>query len=162
MDMREIELPQEVPGALWLSGMPARDGPWSDFLAQARERQLNRVVCLTNLVEVQSVSPSYRRAVRDEAARQALPFHWQMVPLADLAWAESEDSFRLAIDEVVQGLTRGERVLMHCAGGVGRAGSAAACVLKAMGLSADDALERVREAGSNPQSTLQAIWIEHF
>lgn len=162
MNLREVELPDDIPGSLWLAGMPASDGPWSAFVAQAREMHIDRVVCLTNLTEVSSVSPSYARAVSDEAARQALPFRWELVPLTDLAWAESEDTFRVAVQGIAQGLERGENVLLHCAAGIGRTGSAAACVLKTLGLSAQDAVELVRMAGSNPQSTLQALWIDRF
>ena len=51
---------------------------------------------------------------------------------------------------------------MHCAAGLGRTGTAAACVLKALGLSAPQALQRIRDAGSNPQNALQSGMVEWF
>ena len=53
-------------------------------------------------------------------------------------------------------------VLVHCAAGIGRTGTAAACVLKALGLEADEALARVRSAGSNPQNAEQSGLVGWF
>ena len=59
-------------------------------------------------------------------------------------------------------LVLGQQVLLHCAAGIGRTGTVAACVLKHLGLPAALALARVRAAGSNPQSALQSGWIDQF
>ncbi len=61
-----------------------------------------------------------------------------------------------------QALERGDAVLLHCAAGMGRTGSTAACVLKALGLHRDDALQRVRDAGSNPQNAQQSGLVDWF
>jgi protein tyrosine/serine phosphatase len=53
-------------------------------------------------------------------------------------------------------------VLMHCAAGLGRTGTAAACLLKALGLEAGEALQRVRDAGSNPQNAEQSGLVHWF
>jgi protein-tyrosine phosphatase len=53
-------------------------------------------------------------------------------------------------------------VMLHCAAGLGRTGSTAACVLKALGLETDDALQRVRDAGSNPQNAQQSGLVDWF
>ena len=59
-------------------------------------------------------------------------------------------------------LRAGESVLLHCAAGLGRTGTAAACVLKALGLETREALQRVREAGSNPQNAEQSGLVHWF
>ena len=56
----------------------------------------------------------------------------------------------------------GDAVLLHCAAGLGRTGTAAACVLKALGLDAQEALQRVRDAGSNPQNAEQSGLVHWF
>jgi len=53
-------------------------------------------------------------------------------------------------------------VLVHCAAGIGRTGTVAACLLKRLGVPTAVALRRVREAGSNPESALQSGLIERF
>jgi protein-tyrosine phosphatase len=56
----------------------------------------------------------------------------------------------------------GQNVLLHCAAGIGRTGTAAACVLKRLGLPVDEALQRVREAGSNPETAVQSGLVNWF
>ena len=71
-------------------------------------------------------------------------------------------AFHAAIGQVVDALRGGESVLLHCAAGIGRTGTAAACVLKHLGLPTAQALQRVREAGSNPETALQSGLVERF
>ena len=52
--------------------------------------------------------------------------------------------------------------MLHCAAGMGRTGSTAACVLKALGLDTAEALQRVRDAGSNPQNAQQSGLVNWF
>ena len=70
--------------------------------------------------------------------------------------------FRREVEAIAAALQRGDAVLLHCAAGIGRTGSAAACVLKALGVETTDAMQRVREAGSNPQNAVQAGFVEWF
>jgi protein-tyrosine phosphatase len=53
-------------------------------------------------------------------------------------------------------------VLLHCAAGIGRTGTTAACLLKRLGAPTAVALQRVRDAGSNPESALQQGLIDRF
>jgi protein-tyrosine phosphatase len=71
-------------------------------------------------------------------------------------------AFRAGIAQAAAALAAGESVMIHCAAGIGRTGSAAACVLKQLGLSADEAVERVRDAGSNPETAVQSGLVEQF
>lgn len=54
-------------------------------------------------------------------------------------------------------LCEGGRLLVHCAGGVGRAGTFATAVLLALGESMPRALARVHTAGSRPESDEQRV-----
>ena len=47
---------------------------------------------------------------------------------------EDPAAFRRDMPQIAQALRDGDAVLLHCAAGMGRTGSAAACVLKALGL----------------------------
>jgi len=158
MPFRPVPLPPNVPGRLWLQAMPGRLESWGAFLDEARARQLNVVVCLNPLEEVAQLSPSYHKAI----AEGRLPFRWQHLPMRDFGLGADPSAFRLGIEQLSQGLALGEQVLVHCAAGIGRTGTVAACTLKHLGLASDEALRRVREAGSNPQSALQSGWIDQF
>jgi protein-tyrosine phosphatase len=60
--------------------------------------------------------------------------------------AESE-RFQAFVQDVVQRLVRGQNVVAHCRGGLGRTGTLVACVLIALGRhTADEAIAAVREA----------------
>lgn len=162
MAFRALSLPPADPaqalGQLWLQSMPGRLEPWGDFLDEARLRKLHLVVCLNPLDEVAQLSPAYHKAISEGR----LPFRWQHLPMRDFGLGADPTAFRLGVEQIRTGLLRGEHALLHCAAGIGRTGTVAACVLKSLGLSRDEALQRVRAAGSNPQSALQTGWIDQF
>jgi protein-tyrosine phosphatase len=158
MSLRPVFLPPGVPGSLWLGAMPGRFGAWSEFEARARQASLRLVVCLTPLEEVKELSPSYRNAI----AQGTLPFAWLHLPMPNYGVPEDAGAFRRDVGKIVQALERGDSVMLHCAAGIGRTGSSAACVLKALGLPTEQALQRVRDAGSNPQNALQSGFVDWF
>ncbi len=158
MAFRPLPLPDAVPGRLWLQSMPGRRESWGAFLDEARLNQLNLVVCLNPLEEVAELSPAYHKAV----AEGRLPWRWMHVPMRDFGLASDVAAFRQGVEQIANGLRLGDRALLHCAAGMGRTGTMAACVLKRLGVPAAQALEAVGAAGSNPQSALQSGWIHQF
>jgi len=158
MPFRPVTLPATVPGKLWLHSMPGRLESWADFLAEAQVRRLALIVCLNPITEVQRGSPDYHRAMVDGT----LPFGLLHLPMRDFGLGDDGEEFREAIARIVESLRGGDAVLLHCAHGIGRTGTMAACTLKALGLPTLQALTQVRDAGSNPQSALQSGWIQQF
>ena len=158
MPFRPVALPPDVPGTLWLAAMPGRLEPWPTFVAEAKRARLTQLVCLTPREELAELSPDYHAAV----VQGSQDWRWLNLPMGDFGLADDEPAFRDGITQIAAALRRGDAVLMHCAAGMGRTGTAAACVLKALGLSAPDALQRIRDAGSNPQNALQSGMVEWF
>jgi protein-tyrosine phosphatase len=158
MSLRRVVLPLEVPGSLWLGSMPGRFEPWSAFATQARRAKLAVVVCLTPRSELAELSPAYHRAV----TQGTVPFRWINLPMPNFGVPEDAAAFRREVRQIAAALRNGDSVLLHCAAGMGRTGSTAACVLKALGLSTEEALERVRDAGSNPQNAQQSGLVDWF
>lgn len=158
MSLRRVRLPDEVTGQLWLGSMPGRFEPWSVFQGHADRARVALVVCLTPRLELAELSPEYHAAV----ARGRMPFRWMHVPMRNFGVPEDGAGFRRDVAAIAEGLRGGESVLLHCAAGIGRTGTAAACVLKALGLDAEEALHRVREAGSNPQNAEQSGLVGWF
>jgi protein-tyrosine phosphatase len=158
MNFRAVDLPPDVPGSLWLSSMPGRFGSWNEFETQARHAKLAMVVCLTPRSEIQELSPAYLAAI----TRGGTAYQWLNLPVPNFGVPDDPAAFRGAVERIADALRKGKAVMMHCAAGMGRTGSAAACVLKALGLSTEEALQRVRDAGSNPQNAEQSGFVEWF
>ena len=147
-----------VAGTLWLSPMPGRDGDWTGFLEDARRAQLDLVLCLTPRHEIEALSPVYATAIDGGT----LPFDWQSLPMRDFGVAASLDAFAQALEPVAARLQRGQQVLLHCAAGIGRTGTTAACLLMRLGQPPAQALDAVRAAGSNPQCSAHSALIARF
>jgi protein-tyrosine phosphatase len=156
--MRVLPLPADVSGALWLAAMPGRLERWETFLATARRAGLTQVVCLNPIDEVAHDAPAYHAAI----VQGRLPFAWRHLPMRNYGLADDEAAWADGVRAVAADLRAGQHVLLHCAAGVGRTGTVAACVLKALGLPGVEALARVRAAGSNPESARQSGRIERF
>ena len=147
-----------MPGSLWLAAMPGRFEPWSAFEARARRVSLGLVVCLTPRTELAELSPAYHAAV----CEGIVPFRWLNLPMRNFGMPEDRAAFEQGVRQIAQALQQGDAVMLHCAAGLGRTGSTAACVLKALGLDTGEALQRVRDAGSNPQNAQQSGLVDWF
>src|SRR5262245_10191998 len=158
MTFRSVVLPESIPGTLWLASMPGRLETWDDFLAEARRTSLSRIVCLTPREEVTALSRPYELALRNDS----LPCAWMHLPMHNFALSANAQKYRAGVDALAEALRNGEAALLHCAAGMGRTGTTAACVLKRLGLPSAEALQRVRDAGSNPESAAQSGLIDTF
>ena len=68
-------------------------------------------------------------------------------PIRDVSVPDSMDDFVLMIADAVESMSHGETVVTHCKGGLGRAGTTAACIVIAAtdaAISASDAIDLVR------------------
>ena len=158
MALRRLRLPPEVPGQVWLGAMPGRFDSWDAFREEAASTGLATVVCLAPRAELAELAPEYHAAL----TRGTLPFRWLLVPMRNFGLPEDPAAFRRDIAALAQDLRNGDVVMLHCAAGLGRTGTAAACLLKALGVPADDALQHVRDAGSNPQNAEQSGLVHWF
>lgn len=158
MTLRALPVSDLAPGALWLGSMPGRFERWTDFLADARKRELALVVCLTPPEEVASLSPAYWRAI----AEGSLDFRYLNLPVQNYGVPRDMGDFRRGVDHIAGALKAGDAVMLHCAAGIGRTGTTAACVLKQLGLDREQALQRVRNAGSNPENAAQSGLVDRF
>lgn len=73
---------------------------------------------------------------------------WHHLPIVDLRAPDSSflGSWYVSGRAALDALRAGERVLVHCRGGLGRAGTVACLLLRELGFPAEEALRRVRKA----------------
>ncbi len=145
-----VSLPARVPGTLELCGKHA-------VVTRYESDRWDAVVCLVERHELAGRYGGYL-AWLDSSPPGAmwLPIHDLHVPTAD--------AMRELVESIVSRLMAGERVLVHCAAGMGRAGTTAACVLVRLGSSVDDALATVARCrpGAGPEAGVQLDLVREF
>lgn len=133
------------PGRVALTFLPGRRDYGRSLerdLAVLTREGVQRVLCLATTEELERHGVSeFLPSLRDQGMKV---LH---MPMLD-QMASSVEDMRRAIAWVEEGLTEKEKVLMHCVGGLGRSGTAAAVLLRTRGASAAEALEEVRRARS--------------
>lgn len=157
MILRRVALP-EVPGGLWLSAMPGRAAPLDDFLAATASERISHVLCLAGEAEIMAKSADYAALL----ASGERPWNWRAHPIEDFGIPSDGASFAASLAETAARLRRGDRVVLHCGAGIGRTGTAALCLLSALGLDRAEAEERVRSAGSHPETPEQRAFADRF
>jgi protein-tyrosine phosphatase len=143
-------LPEGVPGALFLSSIPGRDGPVERAVKDMRHSGIDGVICLTPDEEIRRKSPTYAAILQQDG----LPCPVQRFPIPDMGVPEDRHTFLSLVRRLRDSLREGERLLVHCSAGFGRSGTVATCVLVALGVEPDGAREAVRRAGSRPEHDL--------
>jgi protein-tyrosine phosphatase len=132
--IHQIPLPM-TQGGLWLCG--------KHYIAP-RVNEIRRelgnptVVCLTHRHELVDRYDNYIEWLETEHQRDALWF-----PIHDLNAPPLQEGIEL-IQHIADGLHRNERFVIHCAAGIGRAGTTAVGVLIALGMNIDVAMSHVR------------------
>jgi protein-tyrosine phosphatase len=133
--IHEIPLPSPVTGRLWLCGKHAIAPDPEGLMEQVGA---DVVVCLTREHELADRYPGYVTWLRAQPAERVL---WY--PIHDLH-APSLVDFAPVLGDLVDRLVDAGNVIVHCAAGIGRAGTTAVAVLVSLGVPLDEALERVR------------------
>lgn len=140
-----------APGALGMTLLPGKrrngfSGPhWRDADADARRlRDAHRAT--TFLLLVEDVDLEMSRAWGTVPALEAAGIRVVRHPVPDLDVPKDPAAFRRTLDDMTARVRAGERVVVACRGGLGRTGTAVACILVDAGASPDEAIARVRAA----------------
>lgn len=155
--LRPVRLPHGIAGELWLGPMPGRIRPFGDDMDDLRAQKITRIVSLTPLAEIEEKAPFYATALGGEMDIAITRF-----PIADFGIPTDEASLFALADEAARHLSGGGRVFVHCAAGIGRTGTVAICILRALGLKTVEATALVASAGSGPETEAQKALVDRF
>jgi protein tyrosine/serine phosphatase len=158
LGFRPLPLPEGIRGALYLSSMPGRYRPFDRDVREAEELGVTTVVCLNPRDEIEWKSPHYHAALGDGS------HGWRVIehPIEDFRAPVRDRSFVILVEDIAAHLRSGERLMLHCAGGIGRTGTVSACILIALGLGSDEALAAVRRARAWPENRAQTDFVHWF
>lgn len=86
------------------------------------------------------------------------------LPVQDGWLPDDDEAFSRLVSDIMGWAASGENVVIHCKGGLGRAGTMGGCVLVAAGSSPDNALQALRDARGPgcPENAEQRQYIARF
>jgi protein-tyrosine phosphatase len=153
--LREVRLPPNITGRLYLHSMPGRSEPFKKVCEEIASKNISRVVCLAPGDEIRKKSPEYHAALV-----QGVPWRLVEFPLTDYGVPDDRRAFRALAKDTASALRAGEGILIHCGAGVGRTGTLAVAVLLGLDQALSDALKIVKAAGSGPETEGQRELLE--
>lgn len=129
-----------------------------DLARLANDEKTALLVCLLEEDEMAQLGIA---SLLDRAA--ALGLGTLHVAIADAGVPTDREPIHAAVKRILEVAGRGENVVIHCRGGLGRAGLVAACVLVALGYDAEQAVGLVRESRKGAVETpAQEDWIRAY
>ena len=96
-------------------------------------------------------SPDYMAMIH----RNEFPVELWRFDIPDYGMPTNVDDLDQMLDCLLERMHLGESLVIHCAAGHGRTGMVATLLLARMGLPLGDAIERIRRAGSAPDTMEQ-------
>lgn len=153
--LRQLTLPASISGALWLTGLPDSDVRLRRFLDETAAQSISQLVILTEDHEIRDLAPAYERLLLSSG----LAFSVMRLPIRDFDVPESVLGFRREAQRISKALERGERIVVHCRGGIGRTGMMACAVLCELGMQIDEAIGLVAAAGSKCETAEQTAFL---
>lgn len=139
MEITKLLFP--LPGEVYRSAMPYSSyDPGGKLIQEFKRKHVSLVVMLTSDQEAQRFSGHDLRSIYASEG-----FEVYQLPISDFS-APEMDELEQALAEVLDHLTQGDSVAVHCHAGIGRTGMFLACLAKrSMDVSSEEAVSWVRE-----------------
>lgn len=130
-----------APGQLFVDSTTVYDRDLVSDLNRLRQVYgINQLVCLLEPEELDSLGISHLLA---ETEATGMTTEW--LPISDEGVPDSMPEFAELVERVVQTVSSGSSVVIHCRGGRGRTGMLAACCLVQLGHDPELAIQTVQQ-----------------
>jgi protein-tyrosine phosphatase len=157
-----------LPGRLGLTFAPGKSGRgayanWDRDLPKdlARLRDAYGTKLLVTLLEEFEMKRASISGLLAATRKAGMKSSW--FPITDVSVPHHPEDAIPVVVEILERLTNGDTVVVHCMGGLGRSGTIAACVLAARGVAPERAVEVVRAARPGALETAdQVAFVPHF
>lgn len=148
---RSVRLPGSVKGKLYLHSMPGRYETFEEAEYEIVKHKIDEIVCLATSEEIIMKSPNYANALKFDKN----VWRQRMFPILNFGVPTDRQAFLKLVNELACQLLSGDRLLIHCGGGIGRSGTLAIGLLISLGMGSEKAREAVASAHSYPETTVQ-------
>lgn len=142
----------------------AQTGPWdrdlgADLARLRAEYGVSHLICLLEDAELTELSIE---RLPYQASAAGMAFHRLRVP--DGGLPPDTTAFRGLVAEAAAFAARGDHVVVHCKGGLGRAGTFGGAVLRQSGMGAEEALAALAKArgSSCPETAAQRQFVRDY
>jgi protein-tyrosine phosphatase len=151
--MREVIHPSLPPtGRLYAGPRPAQ--PFAESVAALRALGITTVACLLETYEL----PADLLQAYQQKGFELLRF-----PIQDFAAPSDSAGFARFVNDLLARPHRGERLYVHCLGGIGRTGTLLCCLFKLLGVEGDPViLVRSVYASVAVESPVQQRFVKDF
>ena len=146
-------------GRLAIAARP-RGGDWlTEEMRAWRQAGVDTVVSLLTAGEEMDLD-----LVGERAAAQASGMSFISFPIVDRSVPDSREEMARFIGQVVEELTRGNTVVIHCRQGIGRAALLAASLMILRGLTVEQSLAEISNTRgvAVPETVEQRAWLIQF
>jgi protein-tyrosine phosphatase len=147
----------DSPGKLAIAARPRGDDWLEDDILNLKKVGVDVIVCLLEEDELQELGLAQEEPLCKSNGVTFISF-----PIQDYFVPESVSRTKEVCLELSEYLNQGKSVVIHCRQGIGRSSIIAAVVLKSMGMTINDALEKISKARKLPvpETAQQKSWLE--
>jgi protein-tyrosine phosphatase len=152
-------IPLDAPGRLAITARPRGNDWLADEVAGWKRAGIGTVVSLLEPDEAAELGLADEATETANQGIRLIP-----LPMPDRAVPPDQTVVDAVVAELVQELTDGGRVAVHCRQGIGRSALLAIVVLKELGMTTDEAIRRVSAARGRPvpETSEQVEWIARY